>query len=109
MRLLDRENISTSYLPTVPKENRMKNISYNKIAELLRNKPIATLANTSMGGFNPSMNPNGYHAESLIDDFCDLFQENNPNFNKRRFIKACGFEPWDEVIMGIPVINEENE
>lgn len=87
----------------------MNGKDYARIAALFKDKPIGTLANTSCGGFSRSMYENGYHCESLIDDFCDLFEAGNVAFNKKRFIEACGFEAWDELIMGMPIRKEKME
>jgi len=48
-----------------------------------------------------------FHALTVVDCFCDLFEEDNPKFNKRLFIKKCGFEPWDKLIMGRPFNKDE--
>ena len=29
---------------------------------------------------------------NLAEDFCDMFLLDNPNFNRERFLKACGME-----------------
>lgn len=86
----------------------MKGISYNKIAELLRELPVGE--SVSARGMYASPIPHEtYHAITLIDSLCDLFAENNPAFKKHQFIKACGFEPWDEVVMGVPIKHGEVE
>ncbi len=64
---------------------------YEKIASMLKDLTVGTLANTSMGGFTESINSHGYHCETLIDSLCNLFKDDNPRFNKEKFIEACGF------------------
>lgn len=27
---------------------------------------------------------------NFVDDFCDYFKQDNPNFNKDKFMEACG-------------------
>lgn len=29
---------------------------------------------------------------SLVEDFCDMFEKDNPNFEREKFLKACGME-----------------
>ncbi len=80
----------------------MKRKDYVEIANVIRNLNIGTLANTCMGGFEPSLFASGYHCETLIDSFCDLFEGDSSRFNKKKFIEACGFEAWEKLIMGVP-------
>ena len=70
---------------------------YEKIAKLFKIMPIVEMSSKSGTMVFP-----WYHATALIDSFCDMFQEDNPKFDKEKFLKACDFEPWDKVIMGIP-------
>jgi hypothetical protein len=28
----------------------------------------------------------------MVDDMCDMCRQDNPNFDRDKFIKACGFE-----------------
>jgi len=35
---------------------------------------------------------NSYVIEELSFDFCNIFAEDNPNFDKGKFLKACGAE-----------------
>lgn len=80
---------------------------FEKIAEVLKGLTVGNLANTSMGGFERSINSHGWHCETLIDCLCDLFLEENPRFDKKKFIEASGFEAWIELINGFPVIESE--
>lgn len=32
-----------------------------------------------------------YAAENIADELADYFATENPNFNRQRFLKACGF------------------
>ena len=47
---------------------------YIKIAKVIRNNSTAT---------------GKLVRQSFIDDLCNIFKENNPNFDKVRFINAC--------------------
>ncbi len=80
---------------------------YEKVARLIKGLSVGTLANTSCGGFTPSLNDHGFHCETLIDCFCDMFSSDYARFNKKKFIKACGFDPWDELINGFPILKKE--
>lgn len=80
---------------------------YVKIADVFNSLVIGTLANTSCGGFRPAMNSNGWHSETVVECFCDMFIKDNPKFDKKKFIKACGFETWDELVMGHPIIKKD--
>ena len=75
---------------------------YVKIADLIKGLSIGSLANTSCGMFIDS-GKKGFHCETLIDCLCDMFRNDNSNFNKEKFIKACGFEAWKELFNGLPI------
>ncbi len=30
--------------------------------------------------------------EEIVEDFCRMFSHDNPNFNRKEFLKACGVE-----------------
>ncbi len=80
----------------------MSQKDYEKISNLLCHLHVGSLANTSCGDFTQSLYTNGYHCETLIDSLCDLFVQDNPNFKRKKFIEACGFDAWKELVMGVP-------
>lgn len=41
-------------------------------------------------GDNSSISPNDFL--DLVYDFADMFAEDNPNFNEKKFAKACGLD-----------------
>lgn len=73
------------------------------IAELLSSLTVVQVKTIpTQGKFSHA----SYGAIVLVDSLCDLFAKSNPKFNKKQFISACGFKPWDKVIMGIPFYKE---
>lgn len=48
-----------------------------------------------------------FDAYTLVEALCEMLAETNPRFDRKRFIEACGFKPWDELIMGQPFTKEE--
>jgi len=77
---------------------------YKIISELLNELAVSEVKTLPPEG---KLSHLSYHAETLIDCLCDIFKQDNPNFNKHKFIEACGFEPWDTIIMGRPFMKEE--
>jgi len=77
---------------------------YNIIANLLSELAVAEVKTVPTAG---KLSHLSYHAETLIDCLCDIFEKDNPKFKKDKFIIACSFEPWCEIIMGIPFMKEE--
>ena len=70
---------------------------FKDIAEIFNDLSTAYLAP------GPSLiKTDWFHAITVIDIFCDLLSESNPKFNRYKFIEACGYEPWDELINGVP-------
>ena len=68
---------------------------YERVAAILKSLPTTPVRT------GPGRLPfDAYHAMSLIEAFCENFKAENPRFDKKLFITACGFEPWDELVMG---------
>lgn len=79
---------------------------FRDVAKILNDLPVE--ASRGIREYSSPMPHPTYHAISLVESFCDLFAEHHPDFDKARFIEACGYEPWDQVIMGVP-FNEAGE
>ena len=70
------------------------------IAEILNDMPCQE--SRGVGTYASPITHATYHALSMVESFACLFAEMNPHFYRSKFITACGFEPWDELIMGQP-------
>ena len=53
---------------------------YQAIAEVI--------ADTKISHFNEGL----FAIQEVTEDFCDMFSRDNPNFNREKFLKACGME-----------------
>lgn len=64
---------------------------YNQIAEIIKTNRQAEIDTFTE-------NPNSHLPdvlqvlENVADDFASLFMDDNPNFDRDRFLKACGIE-----------------
>lgn len=74
---------------------------YTALAELLAGLTVSEVK--TVGKYGGALTFPAYHAFALLDSLCDEFERDNPKFNKSLFLKACDFEPWDEVVMGVPL------
>ena len=60
---------------------------YEDVANLLNTRLKSAMGSDAMEDHGSA----AYFVERIIDDFADLFQKDNPNFDATRFMKACGF------------------
>ena len=73
---------------------------FKKIADLVAGLPVAeTLPKQHQG----KLTYLSIHYWVFLHLLCVMFQEDNPQFNRRQFIQACGSPYFDDVLMGVPV------
>ena len=74
---------------------------YRKLASMLSDLPTTTVR-TGPG----KLYWDAIHYFNLIDSLCIMFKEDNPNFNRRIFLESVECPYFDEVVMGVPVVNK---
>lgn len=63
---------------------------YIKIAEVIKNNTIKVIKNNTI-------EYKTLDRYAFILEMCDVFEEDNSNFNKEKFFDACTFEDTEEV------------
>jgi len=72
---------------------------FKKIAEFMKDVTVAeTLPKQHQG----KLSYLSIHYFSFMDSLCDMFKEDNPQFNRRQFLKAADCPYFDETRMGTP-------
>lgn len=72
---------------------------YNFMAKFLKDVTVSESLPKQHQGKLPYQS---IHYYSFMDSLCDAFKEDNPNFNRRQFLKAADCPYFDESRMGVP-------
>jgi hypothetical protein len=79
---------------------------YRQLAEFIGDLPTNEVQSVGRPGVMPYA---ALHYFAFLDSLCEMFQEDNPRFNRETFLKACDAPYFDTVEMGVPCIVEHHE